>query len=107
MLVMLLASWPRPKHSNDRVMSESVSRCCLLTYSCMPFSSRQQLAAKHLDPSILGKSVSGSAIAWIGWPGQTPKTTAKKKLGIMSGAHKRKDLLGLPVDFGQNGWRLS
>jgi len=29
----LLASWPRPQHSNERVMSESASRCCLLTLS--------------------------------------------------------------------------
>jgi hypothetical protein len=30
---MLLASWPRPNCSNDRVMSENASRCCLLILS--------------------------------------------------------------------------
>ena len=30
---MLLARWPRPKHSNDRAMTENALRCCLLISS--------------------------------------------------------------------------
>jgi transposase len=69
-LVTLLVSWPRVKHSNDRVMTENALRCCSLISSAFCGSD---------DCGCAGRAALSSSSRWrqlrrtfAGWPSLSP-----------------------------------
>ena len=66
----LLGRWPRPKHSNDRAMTENVLRCCLRTSSA---------SCGSAACDCVGRAVPSSSSRWrrsrrtcAGWPSSSP-----------------------------------